>query len=89
MTVVEFLRTTMAMRVPTLPAAVVPVLVGSGLAAHVHAFHAGIFLAVLAVSLLIQIGTNQTNDLADFRRGTDCAPQKLRLEWKCTKLRPI
>jgi len=61
----------MALRVPTLPAAVVPVLVGSALAARAHAFSAVVFAAVLAASLLIQIGTNLTNDLADFRKGAD------------------
>ncbi|HLH76019.1 MAG TPA: 1,4-dihydroxy-2-naphthoate polyprenyltransferase [Candidatus Binataceae bacterium] len=61
----------MAVRVPTLPAAVVPVLVGSALAARDHRFSSAIFIAVLAASVLIQIGTNLTNDLADFRKGAD------------------
>jgi len=61
----------MAIRVPTLPAAVVPVLVGSAMAVHDHRFSSVIFIAVLAASILIQIGTNLTNDLADFRKGAD------------------
>jgi len=62
----------MAARVPTLPAAVVPVLVGSASAYSVAgAFHLGVFLAALAASLLIQIGTNLANDLFDFQRGAD------------------
>ncbi len=62
----------MASRVPTLPAAVVPVLVGSASAyVTAGAFHAGAFLAALLASLLIQIGTNLANDLFDFQRGAD------------------
>src|SRR5690606_18110022 len=62
----------LAARVPTLPAAVVPVLVGSATAwKAAGAFHLGAFLAALAASLLIQIGTNLANDLFDFKRGAD------------------
>lgn len=62
----------MASRIPTLPAAVVPVLVGSATALAVRdQFHVGGFLAALVASLLIQIGTNFANDLFDFKRGAD------------------
>ncbi|HEY8418654.1 MAG TPA: 1,4-dihydroxy-2-naphthoate polyprenyltransferase [Limnochordales bacterium] len=62
----------MAARIPTLPAAVVPVLVGSASAVSTAgAFDIGAFLAALVASLLIQIGTNLANDLYDFKRGAD------------------
>lgn len=62
----------MAARLPTLPAAIVPVLVGSASAASAAgAFHLGAFVAALVASLLIQIGTNLANDLYDFKRGAD------------------
>lgn len=61
----------MAIRVPTLPAAIVPVLVASALAVRLHCFSPIVFVVVLMAALLIQIGTNLTNDLADFRRGAD------------------
>ena len=52
----------LAIRVPTLSAAIVPVLVGSALAARAHHFNAPIFTVVLCAAILIQIGTNLTND---------------------------
>src|SRR5690606_10251512 len=62
----------MAARVPTLPAAVVPGLVGSASAVTVAGvFDVAAFLAALVASLLIQIGTNLANDLFDFKRGAD------------------
>jgi 1,4-dihydroxy-2-naphthoate octaprenyltransferase len=64
----------LAARPPTLPAAIVPVLVGTAAALHgVHALQVGIFLATLLTALLIQIGTNFANDVFDFRRGADTA----------------
>ena len=59
------------MRVPTLAAAVVPVLVGTALAARDHHFRPGPALAALWGAIFIQIGTNLVNDLGDFRRGAD------------------
>ena len=61
----------LAARVPTLPAAVVPVLVGSAAAWSAGAFRPWPFLAALLASLLIQIGTNLANDYFDFRKGAD------------------
>jgi 1,4-dihydroxy-2-naphthoate octaprenyltransferase len=62
----------LAARPATLPAAVVPVLVGTGAALHGgHEFHERTLLATLIASLLIQIGTNFANDVFDFRRGAD------------------
>ncbi|MEX2448719.1 MAG: 1,4-dihydroxy-2-naphthoate polyprenyltransferase [Solirubrobacterales bacterium] len=65
----------MAARVRTLPAAIAPVLVGT--AAAVEWFgelpRVGAFLAALAGSILIQIGTNLANDYSDAKRGADSA----------------
>ena len=61
----------LAIRVPTLSAAVVPVLVGSAIAARDHRFSPLIFIVVMCAALLIQIGTNLTNDLFDFQKGAD------------------
>jgi 1,4-dihydroxy-2-naphthoate octaprenyltransferase len=63
----------LAARIPTLPAAVVPVLVGSATAWALGAFRLGPFVAALAAALLIQIGTNLANDYFDFRKGADTA----------------
>ncbi|MCC6178289.1 MAG: 1,4-dihydroxy-2-naphthoate polyprenyltransferase [Chloroflexi bacterium] len=63
----------LAARLPTLPAAVVPVLVGSAAAWAAGAFRLGPFLAALVASLLIQIGTNLANDYFDFHKGADTA----------------
>jgi 1,4-dihydroxy-2-naphthoate octaprenyltransferase len=63
----------LAARVPTLPAAVVPVLVGTAAAWADGYFRVGPFLASLAAALLIQIGTNLANDYFDFRKGADTA----------------
>ena len=61
----------LAARVPTLPAAVVPVLVGTATAWSEGFFRLGPFVAALLASLLIQIGTNLANDYFDFRKGAD------------------
>ena len=60
-----------AARPPTLPAAIVPVLVGAGLAIGRHHFLPLVFAMTLAASLLIQIGTNFANDYYDFKKGAD------------------
>jgi 1,4-dihydroxy-2-naphthoate polyprenyltransferase len=59
-----------AARPATLPAAIVPVIVGTAAAG------GGVprplsFVAALCSALLIQVGTNFANDLFDFRRGAD------------------
>jgi len=61
----------LAIRVPTLSAAVVPVLVGTALAMRDYRVSALIFAVTLCAALLIQIGTNLTNDLFDFQKGAD------------------
>ncbi|MEP7199345.1 MAG: 1,4-dihydroxy-2-naphthoate polyprenyltransferase [Chloroflexota bacterium] len=63
----------LAARPRTLPAAVVPVLVGSALAASRNQFDGRVFAATLAVSLLLQIGANFANDVFDFLKGADAA----------------
>ena len=61
----------MAARPRTLPAAVAPVLVGTSLAIHYGTFRALAFVAALLGAMLIQIGTNLSNDYSDARRGAD------------------
>ena len=61
----------LAARPKTLTAAVAPVLVGTGLAAHDGVLAAVPALAALLGAILIQIGTNLANDYYDFVRGGD------------------
>ncbi|MGH2889278.1 MAG: 1,4-dihydroxy-2-naphthoate polyprenyltransferase [Solirubrobacteraceae bacterium] len=61
----------MAARPRTLPAAVAPVLVGTALAGFAHVFHPLRFAAALIGAMLIQVGTNLSNDYSDARRGAD------------------
>ena len=61
----------MAARVRTLPAAVAPVLVGTSLALGAGHFNALAFVAALLGAMLIQVGTNLSNDYSDARRGAD------------------
>jgi 1,4-dihydroxy-2-naphthoate octaprenyltransferase len=64
----------LAARPATLPAAVVPVIVGTGAALHGnHTLNLPVFIPTLLAALLIQIGTNFANDVFDFRRGADTA----------------
>ena len=58
-------------RVRTLPAAIAPVAVGTGLAAHVDAFIALRALLALVVAVALQIAVNYANDYSDGIRGTD------------------
>lgn len=61
----------LAIRIPTLPAAVVPVLVGTATAAALGSFRPLPFLAAFVAALLIQIGTNLANDYFDYHKGAD------------------
>jgi 1,4-dihydroxy-2-naphthoate polyprenyltransferase len=63
----------LASRPKTLPAALVPVLVGSAFAAHAGAFHLGAAALCLGFALLVQIGTNFANDYFDYVQGADTA----------------
>ncbi len=62
----------LAARPKTLPVAVVPVVVGSAMAfAETSMFSVSIVVVAMFCALLIQIGTNLHNDVADFERGAD------------------
>jgi 1,4-dihydroxy-2-naphthoate polyprenyltransferase len=65
----------MAARPRTLPAAIAPVLVGTAAAVEWvgELPRPGAFLAALAGSIFIQIGTNLANDYSDAQRGADTA----------------
>jgi 1,4-dihydroxy-2-naphthoate octaprenyltransferase len=63
----------LAARPRTLPASIAPVLVGSALAAASGHFDGLLFAATLAVSLLLQIGANFSNDVFDYLKGADVA----------------
>ncbi len=60
-----------ASRPRTLPAAVAPVIVGSALAGHDHAFDPAAAGLCLLFALLVQVGTNFANDYYDFVNGAD------------------
>ena len=60
----------------TLPAAVVPVLIGSGVAAGYGSFVWWRALLALLVALTLQIGVNFANDYSDGVRGTDAAGRR-------------
>lgn len=55
----------------TLPAAVAPVVVGTGAAVGLDAVRPGRALAALVVALALQVGVNYANDYSDGIRGTD------------------
>ncbi len=63
----------LAVRPKTLPAAISPVLVGCAVARAEGGFDLVAALAAFAVALLLQVGANLANDVADFRRGADTA----------------
>jgi 1,4-dihydroxy-2-naphthoate polyprenyltransferase len=65
-----------AARTPTLPAAIAPVLVGTGAAAGAGAFHPWAALAALAGAVAIQVGTNFHNDVLDFLHGADTTERR-------------
>jgi len=66
----------LASRPKTLLAAVVPVMVGSALAISMNKFFLPYSLVALLCSILIQVGTNFTNDLYDFLKGSDTVKRK-------------
>jgi 1,4-dihydroxy-2-naphthoate octaprenyltransferase len=55
----------------TLPAALAPVLVGTGAAAALDGFRLAPALLALLVALALQVAVNYANDYSDGRRGTD------------------
>jgi 1,4-dihydroxy-2-naphthoate octaprenyltransferase len=60
-----------AARPRTLPAAVVPVVVGLALAGRARPLDVGVAAITLLAAILIQIGTNLANDYYDFVAGAD------------------
>jgi 1,4-dihydroxy-2-naphthoate polyprenyltransferase len=60
-----------AARIHTLPAAVVPVVVGSSLAESEGVFRWDAFLYALVAAVAIQVAANFANDVSDARRGAD------------------
>lgn len=64
-------------RVRTLPAAVVPVLIGSGVAAGYGKFSLWRAVLALLVALALQIGVNFANDYSDGVRGSDSAERRV------------
>jgi 1,4-dihydroxy-2-naphthoate octaprenyltransferase len=73
-TTVQAWRT--AARVHTLPAAVVPVVVGSALAVNDGVFRWDAFLYTLVAALAIQVAANFANDVSDAGKGAD-SPDRL------------
>lgn len=63
----------MAARPATLTAGIGPVLIGTASAWHDSVFAILPFLAVSFAVVMIQVGVNYANDLADFQRGADAA----------------
>lgn len=61
----------LAARPKTLPAAVSPVVVGSAVGLAEGRFNPWVAIAAFAVALLLQVGANFANDVADFRSGAD------------------
>ena len=61
----------LASRPKTLLAALVPVIIGSAVAAHHNSFKPLAATVALICSILIQVGTNFANDLYDFISGKD------------------
>jgi 1,4-dihydroxy-2-naphthoate octaprenyltransferase len=61
----------MATRPKTLPAAVIPVLVGTAFAWRDGFFYGPALAVCLAFALLVQVGTNYANDAFDFLHGAD------------------
>ncbi len=61
----------LATRPKTLPAGLVPVIIGTALAIRDHSFNLIYFLLVVICSLLIQIITNFINEIYDYKKGAD------------------
>ncbi|MGA9595160.1 MAG: 1,4-dihydroxy-2-naphthoate polyprenyltransferase [Acidimicrobiia bacterium] len=61
----------LAARPPTLFAIVAPVLVGTSLAVRADVFRWDAFVVTMFSAVMIQIGVNYANDVADGTRGTD------------------
>jgi 1,4-dihydroxy-2-naphthoate octaprenyltransferase len=66
----------LAARPKTLWAAVAPVVLGTAMAVEVGAFHWLSAMCALLAAVLIQIGTNYSNDYHDFVKGADTSLRK-------------
>ncbi|MEI6105850.1 MAG: 1,4-dihydroxy-2-naphthoate polyprenyltransferase [Opitutae bacterium] len=62
-----------AARLRTLPAAIIPIVVATALAAAHGSAHVGYAAICVLFALLVQIGTNYANDYYDFVHGADTA----------------
>lgn len=65
-----------AIRPKTLWASVAPVIVGTAMAFRENVFHWPSACAALCGAILIQVGTNISNDYSDFVKGADTAERK-------------
>jgi len=74
--ITKFQSWILASRPRTLTAALVPVMVGSALAIYHGIFFPAYSIVALLCSILIQIGTNFTNDLYDHLKGSDTIERK-------------
>jgi 1,4-dihydroxy-2-naphthoate polyprenyltransferase len=66
----------LAARIPTLPAAATPVIVGTAVGASIDSFRLLPFLGAFIAALLIQVATNFANDYSDHAKGAD-TPDRL------------
>lgn len=66
----------LASRPKTLLASVVPVMVGTALAVNINKYNLIVTFFAIICSLLIQVGTNFTNDLYDYLKGADTKKRK-------------
>ena len=66
----------LAIRPKTLWASIAPVAIGLAMAFADGAFRGSTALVTLLTALLIQIGTNFSNDYSDFKKGADTAERK-------------
>jgi len=60
-----------ALRPKTLPAGMIPVIIGGSVAYSQGYFNSGLFIITLICALLIQIITNFINEIYDYKRGAD------------------
>lgn len=60
-----------ALRIKTLPASIVPVLVGGSLAFYYGIFEITYFILIMICTLLIQTITNFLNEIYDYKKGAD------------------
>ena len=74
-----------AIRPFSLPASVVPIVVGSALASHYAEFNWGLFFLILIASLLVQSATNLTDEYADHAT-SGASSKKIQAPYKVISL---